>query len=947
VSAPRRRLRTLAALSLLGGAASVLASSCTGEDTEATVRSLERTGKVAFVCLGQPGSDAALRPLSDCSNERRQDPNDFGADDSAAHLYAIVTLETRGELAVVDITSKTENVLDHDPSTPGDNPLPVGAQPVDVVATPKGTAVFAASAENGRPALFAISSEVLRPCEVDSSRCEDPAPTLSSFPSCRLPSAPGAMQLVADPPDEEGNVRPGCAEDYAPVDGDGPTFGDIDREGLGRQKLFVTLPREGRIVSIDAQWLLSQPAGAFADCELEADLALETSFSGPPAPPEVEPAEGCAVPESPAPAPISGSGRAIPGGVALIEPEGGTPGASGAKLFISDLALPVVHVLDLADVCAPVESAPLYPTSREDSTRVVVTDRVAVSRLTPAGNRYLYAIDIEDKSLMAFDVSPGSTSNVPLVVPNPEHNPFQPPDRIRFAAAPVDVTIVQRDLPEDAGSGVAPIGTLCDPDPEADVCAGSADCDLGTQYRTSSDYETGAGPLTLRGVYALVALASGSVAIIDIEDFDAPCRGPANPGAGFGCEETATGLVTTDEPSCNVVLPHQARSAYYLLTNDDVGRHLPGVQTFPILSLDDGTVVVDGPAMRAPAELTDYPVAVGGDLLTIPSTGAIEDDEGLRNTLALNFENPRVHQTEQEWALVYQGALPDFQGHVGDLALSDGFFSDATAVFCDRGVQPREAVRERLAAEGLTGAELEAAADRFADRLHVAEPLAESGSPYWEAASCTFADCRATFGDATVPTLARDLIILEAYQGRLDIAPPETTSLELMECCFPSLVDYEVRAGDEWVLIGGSSGFLHNVIATPATSGDAGGQCRPSCDPRVARRRGRAAYALGATDVAPPADAPLFKNALFTFTVVVPEGEDGAPRLERDMAFRFFSQAPFSPLRAPLAAGDGISVQVQSLGYLPMTDEVFATDGGLEGLLFLPGDLVGSIRQFY
>ena len=50
---------------------------------------------------------------------------------------------------------------------------------------------------------------------------------------------------------------------------------------------------------------------------------------------------------------------------------------------------------------------------------------------------------------------------------------------------------------------------------------------------------------------------------------------------------------------------------------------------------------------------------------------------------------------------------------------------------------------------------------------------------------------------------------------------------------------------------------------------------------------------------------------------------------------------------APLSTDDGTAVQVQSLGYLPMTDELVATDGGLEGLLFLPGDLVGSIRQFF
>ncbi|MBL8739984.1 MAG: hypothetical protein JNK04_02785, partial [Myxococcales bacterium] len=202
----------------------MLFASCTGDPTEAPVRSLERAGKVALMCLGKPGTDQALRPLSDCTNQRRETNADFG-DGSAAHLYTLVTLETRGEVAVVDITSKESNVLDQDATTPGETSLPVGAQPVDIVATPKGTAAFVASADVSRPGLYALPNRLLRACEAESSakadRCSEAPATLASWPACALPSLPGAMVMVADPANADGEVRTSCDSDAYAAPGPG------------------------------------------------------------------------------------------------------------------------------------------------------------------------------------------------------------------------------------------------------------------------------------------------------------------------------------------------------------------------------------------------------------------------------------------------------------------------------------------------------------------------------------------------------------------------------------------------------------------------------------------------------------------------------------------------------------------------------------------------------
>src|SRR5690606_35811995 len=144
---------------------------------------------------------------------------------------------------------------------------------------------------------------------------------------------------------------------------------------------------------------------------------------------------------------------------------------------------------------------PLLPISREDPTRAVVTNRIAASsRLGPGFKRYVYAIDVEDRSLMVFDVSDDSTSREPLLRPNAAINPLQPPDRLRFAAAPKDLIIVEHDDPARIpASGFAPYATRCNPDPNATRCdETTTSCDVGTLYRTSGDYDAGAGPLTLR-----------------------------------------------------------------------------------------------------------------------------------------------------------------------------------------------------------------------------------------------------------------------------------------------------------------------------------------------------------------------------------------------------------------------------------------------------------------
>jgi hypothetical protein len=122
----------------------------------ASVRALERSGTVAFVCLGAPGEGSA-RPLDDCDESLFDRVDDFGEEGRSPHLYALVTQETRGEVALVDLSTGSDSLLDQDPSTPGDSFLPVGARPVSILATPGGTAAFVACCRARAPCALRVA----------------------------------------------------------------------------------------------------------------------------------------------------------------------------------------------------------------------------------------------------------------------------------------------------------------------------------------------------------------------------------------------------------------------------------------------------------------------------------------------------------------------------------------------------------------------------------------------------------------------------------------------------------------------------------------------------------------------------------------------------------------------------------------------------------------------
>ncbi|MFT3769978.1 MAG: hypothetical protein QM820_31505 [Minicystis sp.] len=584
-------------------------------------------------------------------------------------------------------------MLDENPVEPGANFLPVGAEPTAIVSTPGSVASFVTVAEIGRAGIFALPSANIRPASTAAINADgtqqsfDPGTQrLSSWPACALPSAPGDMILVNDPTDEDGLERETCDAEYTSAN-----IADLlsSLEQRGRQKLIVAMPDLGGVAVIDAQRLLNQDPGSFAPCEVERWLPLDVKGIDIGPPPALPTGQACVNPTLPKPD-FKAPERARPGGLAYAD----------GKLYVADLAAPVIHVVDMPTPCEPVEQAPLVATSVENPARIVKTGRVAITPApTPELKQYLYATDIDDGSIMVFDVSPSSTTRRPLKRQHPEWNPFVPVDRIRYGAPAADVLVLSYESPSTKPlTGNAMAGVLCDPDPSKVTCTETTtSCDIGTSYVTNtSTYQTGAGPARLRGTFAFAALTNGRLAVIDVEDLDRDCRGPLTLSTEAGCaKDDKTQLNTSLEASCNVVLPHAPRAANYEVSNTIVGNYAPSTVSLPqLFDANGGLISTDSasPLMSSPActngvkDGLESDVDCGGgcspcakgractqaiDCASSVCTNSVCQGDSTQvqaqHTLAMNYEDPRAQIVDQEWTIGFEGALPGFLDRLGDL----------------------------------------------------------------------------------------------------------------------------------------------------------------------------------------------------------------------------------------------------------------------------------------
>jgi len=335
------------------------------------------------------------------------------------------------------------------------------------------------------------------------------------------------------------------------------------------------------------------------------------------------------------------------------------------------------------------------------------------------------------------------------------------------------------------------------------------------------------------------------------------------------------------------------------------------------------------------------------------------------SSLALPLAEPRSYLLDDDLSLVFEGPVV-LPRPVGRFEPSGVALVDSDATFCDRGVEDVDLARDHGVQMGLSGAELEAFAVAHADYVQITATLFKEEDSWWQSgqqgSTCGGGRgrdaCEDVFGDVSDTgefDRNRDFRILAAFQDRLVIEPVQSDGnaparLALLACCFPSLHSYQIRAANQWVLRGSSSGFRHNVrTVREEESGAEVFRCRRDCNPRRKLSQARAFEITGGDGTCetlqpvPPGDPRVFENLTARFAVY-----QGCAPSERDMTFSWTTVGSFRPLLLNLATTT-TNVLPQSMLFVPQIGQLAVVDAASLGLTFMSLDTLGTIRgmQFF
>jgi hypothetical protein len=423
-------------------------------------------------------------------------------------------------------------------------------------------------------------------------------------------------------------------------------------------------------------------------------------------------------------------------------------------VYVADSSIPVVHVIDVSDPTSPKELAPLLATSLATPARQVQVGTMALSPATRDYKRYLYAVDQPGATVMVFDVTdPVLSPHVPLQRPHAALNPLTPIDRITFQGQVAAMSFVVHDWPLQTPDGPTPSqsayqGLLCNPNPAAHPNPITFN-DLGAYYRVDqagriqSNATATNFPSRLRGVFAFVTLSDGTVDVVDVDDWDAPCRRPdpmtvgeitnsldvpqplpdggndldpfhapsiVAPLPGVPTQNPALdeSPAVTLEPFYPVSAPNRIRSSVLERNDPSTGQHTPTLTQIPLLTdVNQTPVATSGQAgqtqpLLLPTALTPGwrdPTTVQNPTETNPAARIYLADAGTVPNPAksptpgvrLSFEDPTL-QGNQDWKVTYEGVLPSSNGIVADIKPVDSsyanlLFTTTGANLCGLGVE--------------------------------------------------------------------------------------------------------------------------------------------------------------------------------------------------------------------------------------------------------------------
>lgn len=572
--------------------------------------------------------------------------------------------------------------------------------------------------------------------------------------------------------------------------------------------------------------------------------------------------------------------------------------AAARRAYVADEVNPVVYVVDL-DAGAMVSTLNVGAPSRSVALTGVARSRSCDAAADPdhcARARYLYLVGARDGALRVWDVTRGEAVRPNLLpAPNPDRrrvDPSMPEDRVALPA-PASAVVAFETREYNAA------------DPDAPAIDDAVRCDVGDPCRAGIN----AGPGQLRGVYVAVAMRNGRLSVVDLDDYEAPCREAA-------CEGVSD---PTQVPYRFV--RHAPRAAEALAAP-------PRVSATPAT-----TVIVTGSATGQPIEADQAPALACGEARTLAMTPECGMGDNYGITLApreiasstpgvvtYGAPDPYVARNES-WAVVYEGVLPGLEQSGGALTVRDGELTldSPGAAFCARGALADDRARDVLVIKS-DPTPLPADADL----------------------------CAALFGAGNA-AVNRDFVVERAYDDRLVLRAGGFDDAGVVPRCFPQAVTWRVRAGGQWIVLGTVSGFL------PAVRAGADGQCEvdPEAQGRVDTlvnrcrdQRGltglRAAACpaaracTGAVDASGQAsrlDAPLFANPWLCFQIfpalTVPTGQTvpvaAAP--DRDTQITFSTTGAYAPWSSSVGS------LLTSVRWVPGVDRLFLIDTQLNGLV--------------
>ncbi|APR99407.1 hypothetical protein BCY86_00965 [Pajaroellobacter abortibovis] len=741
---------------------------------------------------------------------------------SPYQLFALVMQGSRNGLAVVNLS--TGVIVDVNQASPGVQAVPIGNQPTGIATSPDGRSTLVTTAEPGRYALWVVDNARILGDSQGIRQDPRPAPPLlTEWMVCGLPQPP--MTVLSVPRAPSSSSFSGTY-DIAVI---------LQSNERGQAKALM----------IDPDSLKQIPLGQYLPCPLEGAIELaadlpENWTAGPSWPDGIPYASGGITLDLPQPPSVCSAGwewQTPPNPFPKIG--GASPQPRGAAfadriLYISDGSFPLIHRIDLSNPKRLVELQPLIVTSMSSPDRQVSVGPLAVSPITSDYRRYLYGIESDiNGNILVYDITqPDRSPLVPLTNPYPVLNPLQSPDRISFEAPAVAISFVSHDVPvtknwDGTGRMGALTGLLCNPNPNAFDQQGNV-VDWGAFYRPGEallSRDTSLLPNSLRGVFAFVALTNGSIQIVNVDDWDAPCRRPVlltsdaqvsslslpqpvpssledtNPFHAPRAEgRLGASQAVTGEIFFPIISPHTKRSKYLFSFDLNHGGQVPYLLSPPKLFLNEISLPIDfgeqgtNPILLQVQSTFAYPHSVEGqENLQGVVSGYIPVEKS--PGILFSLEDPSVHN-DDDWTIVYEGQLPGFEGIRADMSTNDDFHTLTLTTqgvsLCSLGVhdvktslaraqKAREELAQAVPSTVLSPSALEQVGAQMGDYVQIADDLLPGDNSYWnQQAACwdlggtslrtpaeRYHTCEVMYGAVQDQSVHRDFPILEAYSDHL------------------------------------------------------------------------------------------------------------------------------------------------------------------------------------